>query len=267
MPIKKSLKEESAAIGKEEKIDLAISEPVEVVLEKKSENPYLIPISVVIAGLLISAAILYKDRVPASGGGSTGDTATSVPTSIGLKSSDFDACMKKKQFGQKIQDQANDAAKSGGQGTPFSIVIAPNGKMTTIDGARPYEDVKKAIDEALASDPNTLPSAKEKESPIYNLQPVTTADHIRGNPNALIKIVEFADLQCPFCQFFHDTMQQVMAEYGTKGQVAWVYRHFPLTSIHRYALPWAEESECANQIGGPEKFWSYIDTRFKNQGG
>src|SRR3990167_8218763 len=54
---------------------------------------------------------------------------------------------------------------------------------------------------------------------------VTGADHIFGNPEASIKIVEYSDTECPFCKTFHYTMKQVVDAYG--GQVAWVYRHFP----------------------------------------
>src|SRR5690606_768732 len=91
------------------------------------------------------------------------------------------------------------------------------------------------------------------------IAPVNSNDHIRGNPDAEIVIVEYSDYECPFCKGFHGTMNRIMEEYGTKGQVAWVYRHFPLTQIHKNAQPAAEASECVAQIGGNEKFWEYSD--------
>jgi hypothetical protein len=57
-----------------------------------------------------------------------------------------------------------------------------------------------------------------------------------------------------FCKTFHPTMQQIMAKYGT--QVRWVFRHFPLDSIHSQARPEAIASECAAEQG---KFWEFID--------
>ena len=242
-----------------------IPEEVEVTFENKKENPYLITLSIVGAGLLIAIAILFKDQLPQSGNQNNPQKGpVDVIAAIGLKSAAFDACLVKKNFAPKIQADATDAQNAGGQGTPYTIVIAPNGKRFLIAGAYPYEEVKKTIDEALANTDGG-PTADEKKDPIYNMAEPSTADHLRGNPNAPIKIVEFSDLQCPFCKAFQTTMQQVMAEYGQRGQVAWVYRHLPLTSIHRYALPWAEESECAAQLGGSDKFWEYIDTRFENQ--
>lgn len=95
------------------------------------------------------------------------------------------------------------------------------------------------------------------------MKPVSSADHLLGNPGASVVIVEYSDLECPFCKRFHPTMKQVMAEYGAKGQVAWVYRHLPLDSLHSKARKEAEASECVAKLGGNEKFWAYIDKIFE----
>ena len=84
-------------------------------------------------------------------------------------------------------------------------------------------------------------------------------DHIRGDKNAEITIVEFSDFQCPFCSRFHQTMQEVMAN---NDNVRWVYKHFPLDSIHPLARKAAEASECAADQG---KFWEYADELFARQ--
>lgn len=47
-----------------------------------------------------------------------------------------------------------------------------------------------------------------------DVNPVTAEDHIKGNPNAPVKIVEYSYFECPFCKRFHVTMNQVMDEYG-----------------------------------------------------
>jgi protein-disulfide isomerase len=101
----------------------------------------------------------------------------------------------------------------------------------------------------------TQPTAKAGE-----LAPVTKDDHSRGNAKAKVTIVEYSDFQCPFCERHHPTLQKVMDDYGDKVQ--WVYRHFPLTSIHPQAMPSALASECAAEQG---KFWEYSDELFKNQ--
>jgi protein-disulfide isomerase len=95
-----------------------------------------------------------------------------------------------------------------------------------------------------------------------NISPVGPSDHILGNPNAPVKIVEYTDTECPFCEAFHETMQLVMGDYGKRGEVAWVVRHFPIDQLHKRAHKEAIATECANTLGGPSKFWEYLDTIF-----
>jgi len=82
-------------------------------------------------------------------------------------------------------------------------------------------------------------------------------DHILGDPNAEIKIVEYFDFECPFCGTFHPTMERIISEYGAQGKVAWVQRHFPLRTIHPRAQPSAEASECVAELGGNDNYWKF----------
>ena len=58
-------------------------------------------------------------------------------------------------------------------------------------------------------------------------------------------------------------MKRVMQEYGDKGNVAWVYKHFPIDSIHPKARAEAQATECAADLGGTLKFWEFIDKVFE----
>ncbi len=84
-------------------------------------------------------------------------------------------------------------------------------------------------------------------------------DHILGNPAAPVKVVEYADLECPYCKVFHATMHQIMDFYGQSGKVAWVYRPFPLGQIHSKAPKEAEAAECAADQGGDTAYFKYVD--------
>jgi protein-disulfide isomerase len=95
------------------------------------------------------------------------------------------------------------------------------------------------------------------------MRPVSTDDHILGNPDAKVILVEYSDPECPFCKNFHSTMHKVIEKYGTNGQVAWVYRHFPIDQLHSKARKEAEATECANELGGPNAFWKYLDTLYE----
>ena len=88
-------------------------------------------------------------------------------------------------------------------------------------------------------------------------------DPVKGNPDAPITIVEFSDFQCPFCARFHSTtLPQLEANYIDSGKVKFVYRDFPIQSIHPNAVPAALASECADEQG---MFWEYHDLVFENQ--
>src|SRR3989344_6007933 len=90
---------------------------------------------------------------------------------------------------------------------------------------------------------------------------VSKDDHILGDINAKIIIVEYSDLECPFCKVFHATMHRVVTESG--GKVAWVFRHYPIPQLHPKAFREAEATECAWEQGGNEAFWKYTDRVFE----
>lgn len=110
----------------------------------------------------------------------------------------------------------------------------------------------------------TQPSSPPENQPPQeiSLRDVTEEDHIRGAKNAKITLVEFSDTECPFCKRVHPTLQKVIENYP--NDVRWVYRHFPLDSLHPIkARKEAEATECANELGGNEKFWAYLDRIFE----
>jgi protein-disulfide isomerase len=93
------------------------------------------------------------------------------------------------------------------------------------------------------------------------VDPITEDDWVKGDDNARLALIEYSDLECPFCKQFHPTAQRIVDEY--EGNVKWVYRHFPLTSIHSKAPKEAEAVECAGKLAGNEGFWSLTDKIFE----
>ena len=112
-----------------------------------------------------------------------------------------------------------------------------------------------AIGAPAAPTPPSVPTAAAPEAPpAGDVKPVDAAvDHIRGNPDAAVSVIEYSDFECPFCSRNHPTMQQIVDTYG--DDVNWVYRHFPL-AFHPNAQKAAEASECAAEEG---KFWEMAD--------
>lgn len=98
------------------------------------------------------------------------------------------------------------------------------------------------------------------EEKVGTIKPVSNDDHIGGNKDAEISLIEYSDFECPFCRLFHPTTKKIIETYG--GKVNLVYRHYPL-SFHKNAAKEAEASECANELGGSDKFWAYADKIFE----
>jgi len=110
---------------------------------------------------------------------------------------------------------------------------------------------------AVAPVPEPVKQAAATAGP---LEPATKDDHVRGDlSKAKVVLIEYSEFQCPYCGKHDPTMKQIVKEYG--DQVAWVYRHFPL-SFHPNAVPTALASECASEQG---KFWEFADAMFAGQ--
>ncbi len=105
----------------------------------------------------------------------------------------------------------------------------------------------------LIIDNTTLPSSADRT--------LGKDDHIVGNVDAKIIVLEYSDTECPFCKVFHSTMQKVID--NSDNNVAWVYRHFPIDSLHKKAFKEAIATECAGDQGGEEAFWEYINRVFE----
>ncbi len=111
-------------------------------------------------------------------------------------------------------------------------------RMTKIDMSKdPYEDVIKKID--------------VKGRPV------------RGNPNAKVVMVNYDDFECPFCSRVHQTLfPQLLKEYGDR--VAFIYKDFPLSEIHPWAIHAAVDANCI-AAQNPDAYWDFADYIHSNQ--
>lgn len=108
----------------------------------------------------------------------------------------------------------------------------------------------------MVRDAATAPLA---EGDISLLRPVSTSDHVAGNPAASVVIVAYSDIDCQYCKSFHEVLEQVITDYSATGEVAWVYRHFPLTEVHPAAATHAEAAECVASLSNDRLFFRFID--------
>lgn len=96
------------------------------------------------------------------------------------------------------------------------------------------------------------------EPAVGPFRPITDADHIRGATNARVTLIEYSDLECPYCKQFHPVTKQLLQEYSKDVRI--VYRHSPLAQLHPKAPNEAEATECAGEQG---KFWEFVDKIFE----
>ncbi|MBS1883424.1 MAG: Na+/H+ antiporter NhaA [Actinobacteria bacterium] len=87
-------------------------------------------------------------------------------------------------------------------------------------------------------------------------------DHIRGDPNGVVTLVEYADFECPYCGRAEPTIRELL-EMHHGGGLRYVFRHLPLQDVHPHAQLAAEASEAAAAQGA---FWQMHDTLMAHQG-
>ncbi|HVZ11430.1 MAG TPA: thioredoxin domain-containing protein [Patescibacteria group bacterium] len=131
------------------------------------------------------------------------------------------------------------------------------------------QDALKQIKETSDAAPTQAPAAaaaapQQPQAPdpsdvLKNL----TIGHFpaKGDPNAKVKVIEFADFRCPFCeQFFTNTETQLLKDYADSGKIAFYFRQYAF--LGPASVVAANAAECANEQG---KFWDMHDWLYKNQ--
>jgi protein-disulfide isomerase len=91
--------------------------------------------------------------------------------------------------------------------------------------------------------------------------PVSAEDHIKGEKNAPVTLLEYGDFECPYCGSAYPVIKKVEELEGDNLRI--VFRNFPLSEIHPHALKAAYAAEAAGKQG---KFWQMHDLLFENQG-
>jgi protein-disulfide isomerase len=108
----------------------------------------------------------------------------------------------------------------------------------------------------------TKPSAGETVTKVQGMETASSAT-IKHSQGAKVVLVEFSDYQCPFCgRYARETYPQVQRDFVESGIVDYVFRSFPLESIHPLAFKAAEAAECSGQQG---KYWEMHDRLFADQ--
>ncbi|MBI2100006.1 MAG: thioredoxin domain-containing protein [Candidatus Vogelbacteria bacterium] len=231
------------------------------------DKQYALPVAIVIAAILIAGAIYYRPPVinqpgPAAVAKFKFEDIPKLAEQSGVNRAKFEQCWQSGlpaqagKYTAKVAGQAAEAVALGGGGTPFPIIVTREGKTVVIPGAVPIESLRPVIDSLL----NNTASTSVFTTLPQPLPPITAEDHTSGALGAPLTLIEYSDLDCPYCKRFHETMKEVKKEYGDK--VLWVYRHWPIVGLHPNAAKEAEATECITELGGQDAFWRFLDLSF-----
>lgn len=222
--------------------------------EQATKSIISTPVAIIIGSIVIGLS-LFAGLSVSGGSSSSGESKwAKAITTLDLNKKKFEQCLLTDKYASRVTTDTQEGQVAGVTGTPSSFIIGANGTQYRINGAQPVEAVRALIENALAG--------KASTDAQVTLPPVDAEDHVLGDVNAPITIIEYSDLECPFCIRFHTTQETIMKEYA--GKVKWVHRHFPL-DFHANAKPYAYAAECAGEVGGNDAFWGMVDFIFKNQ--
>lgn len=227
--------------------------------KKHDSGPALsTPTAVIIGSIIISAGIVGYGYVSRPAGPEAPqDLVKVVAKELKLKGSAWDSCLTSQDTIKQVQNEENDGIAAGVSGTPTSfILVNKNGKWevaSKIEGAQPEQNVRQAIDKALAGNVKTTP---------FTGAQLSDSEFVKGTKGNVV-LLEYADAQCPYCVRFQPTVEHVIASYGDR--VGFVYRHFPLTQIHPNAMPYAIAIECAGKLKGSDAYFSFSDKLFNKE--
>ncbi len=191
---------------------------------------------------------------------------------IGLDKAAFDECLDSGQQTDAVRADMEEAFGLGVSGTPTFFIDGypfsgayPIQSFDQIITLAENDQLRDAIAEAIARAQAQQQQAQQRPTMAPADVPVGNAP-IKGDPDAPITIVEYSDYQCPFCvRHFQETLPQLLENYIKTGKVRYIFKDFPLTSIHPQAPKAAEAARCAREVGGDDAYWEMHDRLFEGQ--
>lgn len=133
-----------------------------------------------------------------------------------------------------------------------AILIITIGKYTTNKATQTDTQVNTTNPIPLPALPTNKAGIKSRSTDVLSIEGI----HVRGSQNPQVYLIEFSDMDCPYCRQFHKTVQELLIK---RDDVAWVYKHFPLTNLHPEAQYKSYLAECVAREKGEEKFWEFTD--------
>ncbi len=181
---------------------------------------------------------------------------------IGVDAAAFGECLSSGRYTEAVQADLVEGLNFGVQGTPTFFL---DGQAFV--GAQPIDNFRQAIamvneGQSIAPPPQPTPAPEPTPAPLPEDASLDDAAATKGDPNAPVVIVEYSDYQCPYCQRHFAQVWPELQTYIDDGTVLYVFKDFPLTSIHPQAPKAAEAARCA---GDQDAYWEMHDQLFRSQ--
>lgn len=182
-------------------------------------------------------------------------------------------CLESGRYVADVQADMDEGRQLGLTGTPSFFI---NG--FPLVGALPYDVFEEVIGLAEAGElAQVIASSQQEQQQAAIAQATAEAaaqlpvdvilgeSPAKGDPNAPVTIVEYSDYQCPFCARHATTTMAPLQNYIDAGHVYYVFKDFPIDSIHPQAQKAHEAARCARELGGEDAYWDMHNLLFENQ--
>lgn len=239
--------------------------------------------AIIVGAIIIGLAIVFAfsnqgNSTPTEHNTNARPSIEEAAQEVGINKNKISSCIQEGQYNSIVDAHMENARAVGANGTPHSIVVGPNDNRFPVSGALPTEFFQKVIDIMKEETPRSSTTFNTTDSQeIYAFVmsegvlptiaddltgelalPGTMTDHYRGATEPVVTIVEYSDIDCPFCARLHGNLQEII---DANDDVQWVYRHLPIAGLHPEAYSKAVASECAYELSGQDDavFWEYLD--------
>lgn len=229
-----------------------------------------LPVSVVIAGVLIAGAVLWNGQNPGpsgspQGGESFGDAASidKLNAQLGLDAKKIAADVKANDaaYQAAIQADQEEGQKQGIKATPSFII-----GTQLLEGAYPY-----AAFEAALNAPDKAGTVAGVDGTKVN----TEGDPYLGRAGAPVTILFWSDFQCPYCKAFETggvaglenitpAFPDIIKNYVNTGKAKVVFMDFPLSNLHPYALTMALYGRAVWKLY-PDQYYAWREAVYQAQ--
>jgi len=208
---------------------------------------------------------LFEQQSEWSGDDNAAERFKSYAGSLGLDGDAFNACLDGGDNAGAVLADMNQALEEGLRVTPSFVLTG-----VVMEGALPFEAFQQNLETVLAGGVLPTPTVEptpewiEVEAPSVEVEPGDAP--AKGDPAAPVTIIEFSDFQCPYCaRFVADGYAVLIEEFVETGRVHYVFKDFPLTSIHPLAVAAAQAAHCAREQGGDDAYFAMHDALFAGQ--